>query len=256
MSPPGTRLPLFPLGTVLYPGLLLPLHIFEERYRAMVTDLTANGGPGAPPPGTQPPASGERADAEPAQMVWAEPVFGVVAIREGRETRATAPDFAPGPELFGVGCTAELRRVDPLPDGRFDIVTTGTERFRLLSVDASGPYLVGEVEYLVDTPGDGAEVLAASVARHYQAYRDLLLTTQGQAHRVRGKLPTDPVVLSYLVAAAMVLDLRDKQRLLEAADGTERLRAELELLRRERAMLRRLPSLPGAELTRTTVSPN
>jgi uncharacterized protein len=226
------RIPLFPLGTVLYPGLLLPLHIFEERYRTLVADLTS---------GTRPPGApdGDRY-----------PAFGVVAIREGRETGSSAP------ELYEVGCTAELKRVDPLPDGRFDIVTTGTERFRLLSVDGSGPYLTGEVEYLHEEAGDGADVLAASVARHYQAYRDQLLSTQGQAPRVRGQLPADPVVLSYLVAAAMVLDLRDKQRLLEAADGAARLRDELALLRRERAMLARLPSLPGAELTRATVSPN
>ena len=233
------RLPLFPLATVLYPGLLLPLHIFEERYRTLVTDLTNGYAPGGgEPDGDQLPA------------------FGVVAIKEGREVRATAPDFAPGGELFGVGCTAELRRVDPLPDGRFDIVTTGTRRFRLLDVDVSGTYLVGRVEYLSEPVGDAADVLATSVARHYLAYRDQLLSTQGQAPRVKGDLPTDPVVLSYLVAAAMVLELRDKQALLEATDGTARLRAELALLRRERAMLARLPSLPGAELTRTTISPN
>ena len=233
------RLPLFPLGTVLYPGLLLPLHIFEERYRTLIADLTA----GRPPAGTGATESGADGDRVPA--------FGVVAIREGREAGA-----ASAPELFEVGCSAQLRRVDPLPDGRFDIVTTGTDRFRLLEVDASGPYLVGEVEYLEEPAGDAADVLATSVARHYQAYRDQLLSTQGQAPRVRGPLPEDPVVLSYLVGAAMVLDLRDKQSLLEEPDGTSRLRAELALLRRERAMLARLPSLPGTELTRTTVSPN
>jgi Lon protease-like protein len=224
------RLPLFPLATVLYPGLLMPLHIFEERYRTLVADLTGAAGP---------PERGSAA------------AFGVVAIREGRETRAASRG-----ELFEVGCSAELRRVDPLPDGRFDVVTTGTERFRLLDIDSSGPYLIGEVEYLDEPEGDTAGVLASSVTRHYQAYRDLLLSAQGQAPRVRGKLPTDPVVLSYLVAAAMVLDLSDKQRLLEAPDGTSRLRAELALLRRERAMLTRLPSLPGAELTRQAISPN
>jgi Lon protease-like protein len=231
------RLPLFPLATVLYPGLLLPLHIFEERYRRLVADLT-EGRTGAS-------TYGISDDSVPA--------FGVVAIREGREVRA--PDVSGTPELFEFGCIAELRRVDTLPDGRFDIVTAGTDRFRLLGLDASGPYLVGEVEYLDEEPGEAAEVLAASVAWHFHSYRQAL-SAQGQDPRVRGDLPGEPLVLSYLVAAAMILDLRDKQRLLEAPDAAERLRAELALLRRERAILGKLPSLPGAELTRATISPN
>jgi uncharacterized protein len=220
------RLPLFPLGTVLYPGLLMPLHIFEERYRALVADLT-----GLPPD-------------EPRR-------FGVIAIREGRESDENGVRA-----LYQVGCTAEVRQVEPLPDGRFDLVTTGARRFRLRSVDRSRPYLTGDVEYLDEPAGEAAPVLAESVARWYRAYRDLLLAARGQPPRESAHLPGDPVVLSYLVAAAMVLDLSDKQLLLQAPDGASRLRAELALLRRETTMLARLPSLPGAELTRQAVSRN
>lgn len=228
----GARLPLFPLGTVLYPGLLLPLHIFEERYRDLVRDLT-----------------GGRTGELPEEGA---PAFGVVAIRQGREVGADGIR-----ELHDLGCTAELRRVEALPDGRFDLVTTGARRFRLLTLDAdAAPYLVGEVEFLDETPGEGADVLAVSVAKHYLAYRDQLLSLQGQAPRVRGPLPSDPLVLSYLVAAAMVLDRQDKQELLESPDAAARLRAELALLRRERVMLAHLPSLPGADIAREAGSPN
>lgn len=233
----STRLPLFPLSTVLYPGLLLPLHIFEERYRRLVSDLT--GG-----------RTGEQPEPDP-------PAFGVIAIRQGREVGADGIR-----ELHDVGCAAQIRRVEALPDGRFDLVTTGAHRFRLLRLDVdAAPYLVGEVEYLDEESEDAASqeaapVLAASVAGHYLAYRDQLLSLQGQAPRVRGPLPSEPVVLSYLVAAAMVLDRQDKQDLLEAPDTAARLRAELALLRRERVMLAHLPSLPGADLAREAGSPN
>jgi Lon protease-like protein len=230
------RLPLFPLGTVLYPGLLLPLHIFEERYRQLVADLT-----------------GGRTGEQPEEDT---PAFGVIAIRQGREVGADGIR-----ELHDVGTTAAIRRVEALPDGRFDLVTTGARRFRLLKLDVdAAPYLVGEVEFLdEETAADAdadADVLARSVAAHYLAYRDQLLSLQGQAPRVRGLLPADPLVLSYLVAAAMVLDRQDKQDLLESPDATARLRAELALLRRERVMLTHLPSLPGADIAREAGSPN
>jgi Lon protease-like protein len=218
------RLPLFPLSTVLYPGLQLPLHIFEERYRQLIRDLTT--GPVKPP------------------------AFGVIAIRQGRESGQTRP------ALYDVGCTAVLRRVEPLPNGRFDILATGTQRFRLHDVDAAGPYLVGDVEYLPEEVGADAVAPAGATAAAYLDYVDRLLSSAGQAPRTNRELPTDPVLLSYLVAAAMVLDLRDKQQLLEAVDASARLRAELALLRRERQLLAHLPSLPGTDLIGRGQSPN
>src|SRR6266851_7483112 len=109
-------LPLFPLGTVLFPGLLLPLHIFEDRYRQLVRDLL--DGP------------------KPAQ-------FGVIAIRKGRETGIDGVSA-----LHDIGCTATLREVTAHDDGRFELVTVGTRRFRLLALDDSGPYLRGRIELL------------------------------------------------------------------------------------------------------------
>ena len=111
-------LPLFPLGSVLYPGLVLPLHIFEDRYRELVADLLA--GP------------------EPQQ-------FGVIAIRHGRETGIDGVSA-----LFETGCTAKLRRVEEYEDGRYDLIAVGVKRFRLLNLGEAAPYFSGDVELLID----------------------------------------------------------------------------------------------------------
>lgn len=213
------RIPLFPLGTVLFPGLLLPLHVFERRYRDLVRDLLTA------------PHDQRR--------------FGVVAIREGREVGADGIRA-----LYPVGCVARLRRVDPYDDGRFDIVSTGAQRFRLLSVDTALPYLRAEVELLDEAPGEAADAAAAGVRALFDVYRRAVGAQPAE------DLPTEPDVLSYLVAATMVLDLPDRQILLEQPDTTLRLRQELRLLRRETALLGLLPSLPGVELTRVAASPN
>jgi Lon protease-like protein len=223
-------LPLFPLGTVLFPGLLLPLHVFEDRYRAMMRDLIE--GP-----------DGER-------------VFGVVAIREGREVGADGVRA-----LHAVGCLARLRQVEPYADGRFDVVGTGTRRFVVGSLDETGPYLRAQVEFLDEPEGAAAPIVARSVRSVWNAYRAALTRPGPDRGDEMGmgperELPADPAVLSYLVAASAILDLTDKQRLLEAPDTTTRLRAELAILRREAALLRLLPSLPAVHLTRTVVSPN
>jgi uncharacterized protein len=218
-----TRLPLFPLATVLFPGLLLPLHVFEERYRALVGDLI--DGP----------------DESRA--------FGVVAIREGREVGSDGIS-----SLHPVGCLADLRQIERHPDGRFDIVATGARRFRIDDIDAtSRPYLLADVTFLDEPDGEAPDVVARIVAVVWAAYRKAL---SGMPPEDPNELPDDPAVLSYLIAAATILDLSDKQRLLEQPDTTSRLRCELAYLRREVALLRLLPSLPATELTREAVSPN
>ncbi len=221
---PGTTLPLFPLGhTVLFPGVVLPLHVFEERYRELVRTLVAQEDPG------------------PRR-------FGVVAIRQGWEVGAEAVQA-----LHGVGCAAELRRVSRHPDGRFDIVTVGSDRFRLLGVDrTSRPYLVGEVEWLPpDPPADPeAAVLARAVGTLFTEYAAAATTLRpdaagpGPPGAPVPELPDDPVDRSHLVAATAVLTLEDRQALLEAPTTSARLRAELRLLKRETTMVRRLRALP------------
>jgi Lon protease-like protein len=136
------ELPLFPLHSVLCPGVALPLHIFEERYRLMIGRCVERGEP-----------------------------FGVVLIREGRDT---------GPldgRIASVGSTAIISEVNRYPDGRLDIMTVGGRRFHITAVDTDHePYLVGEVEILEEPLGDGAAArqLAHRVSRRFLEYLDLL----------------------------------------------------------------------------------
>jgi uncharacterized protein len=209
-------LPLFPLGhTVLFPGVVLPLHVFEERYRELVRSLVE-----------LPEGSRRR--------------FGVVAIRQGWEVGQDAVSA-----LHDVGCAAELRRVSRYPDGRYDIVTVGTDRFRLGSVDReSRPYLIGLVDWLpAEPPATGLAGLAGAVGALFAEYVDAAAGLQGRLTD-EAELPGDPAELAYAVAAAAVLTLEDRQALLEAETTRARLRAELRLLKREITMVRRLQALP------------
>jgi Lon protease-like protein len=223
------RLPLFPLGLVLLPGLVLPLHVFEERYRRLVEDLLA-----LPEP---------------------ERRFGVVAIRSGREVGAGGAR-----DLHEVGCVARLRQVTPHDDGRFDLLTTGAERFRLDALDLEGPYPTGSVTLLADVlapPGGAAgeaALLDAAVRASFTGYLTALGEVGVSAEEL--DLPGDSLALSYVVAASVQVDLEDRQRLLACPDGTTRLRAELALLRRETTLLGALSAVPAPELARGPVSPN
>jgi hypothetical protein len=219
------RLPLFPLGTVLFPGMVMPLHIFEERYRTLVRDLLA--GP------------------EPGQ-------FGVVAIKKGRETGVDGVSA-----LYEVGCTATLRDTHEHDDGRFDIVTVGTRRFRLTGLDDSRPYLQGDAELLDDETGDDAAAgLAVRAAQ--DAFRTYVgaLADRGLAQIRVPEVPDEPVLLSYLIAASMIIDLPDRQGLLAEPDALSRLTAERALLSRETTMLRTLTARPAPDLRYAPYNPN
>ena len=218
-------LPLFPLGTVLYPGLLLPLHIFEERYRQLVRDLL--DGP------------------EPRR-------FGVIAIRRGRETGVDGIS-----SLHEIGCTATVRQIQEHDDGRFELVTVGTQRFQLAGLDHSKPYLQGKVELLAEDPGDepAAGLAAQAVQRAFRGYLDAL-AGRGVTQLAVPDLPEEPAALSYLVAASMIMDLPDKQALLAKPDALHRLIAERSLLSRETMMLRSLTSTPAPDLRNSPYSSN
>src|SRR4051812_36839067 len=133
-------IPLFPLASPLFPGVVLPLQIFEPRYRRLMSDLL-----------TLPEDSDHRS-------------FGVVAIRQGWEVEAVSPAAA----LYDIGCTARLQRVHPQPDGGYRIVTVGGERFRVLEVvvGEEPPYLQAEVEWLAEeeaAEGWSSDVESAAV---------------------------------------------------------------------------------------------
>jgi uncharacterized protein len=218
-------LPLFPLGAVLYPGMLLPLHIFEERYRQLVQDLLAGPDPRR---------------------------FGVIAIRKGRETGIDGVH-----SLYEVGCIATLRRVEQYDDGRFDIITVGTQRFKLNSLDETRPYLQGEVELLTDEVADPAAALplVRTVQVAFRTYLDALTEWGGASVRIE-ELPEEPMLLSFIVAAAMIIDLTERQGLLAEPDTLRRLEAQRALLSRETAMLKTTTSRPAPDLRNTPYSPN
>jgi Lon protease-like protein len=216
----AATLPLFPLGSVLFPGVVLPLHIFEPRYRRMVADLR------------------ELPEGEPRE-------FGVVAIRDGREVGPEAVE-----SVYDVGCTARISALEAHEDGRYSLVTTGTQRFRLLDVDTTGPYLRGEVDFLEESAGPDAEALKTSSTALLLGYQRALAGLRGVRAGPIPELPDDPTVLSYLIAAAMVLDLRDKQRLLATPDTATRLKREQALLRRETLLIKELRTLPAVDLLR------
>jgi Lon protease-like protein len=218
-------LPLFPLGSVLYPGLLLPLHIFEDRYRQLVRDLLE--------------------EPEPRR-------FGVIAIREGSETGANSVSA-----LYEIGCTATVRRVSEREDGRFDLVTIGADRFRLTGLEYSQPYLQGEVDLLPEETGDeaAAGLAVQAVQQAFRTYIDAL-TTRGVTQVSVPQLPSEPISLSYLVAASIIADLQDRQVLLAEPDALRRLKAERTLLSRETAMLRTLTSTPAPDLRSAPYSLN
>jgi len=272
------ELPLFPLHTVLCPGIALPLHIFEPRYRLLIERCVARSAP-----------------------------FGIVLIRQGREVGSDEVAIA------GVGTMAEIREATKLPDGRYDILVVGSGRFTVDKVDsASEPYLIAQVTTLVDEVGDAtaATALAARTMRRFVAYLQLLQPMEGETAEeidVRVEIeteapgeasgsppqapgspreaaaapaeavdsppagdaptapsgedeekaedpgreaqleeaarrliiPEDPTILSYLLSGIIQVDAAGRQRLLEADTTEKRLAALDGLIERELWMLRR-----------------
>jgi len=216
-------LPLFPLNTPLVPGLVLPLHIFEHRYREMVEELLA------------------RPDEDDRE-------FGIVAVRDGRDVAADGL-----PALYPVGTATVLRQAERLDDGRYDIVTTGSRRFRLLGIDTRHPLLRAEVEYLDDVSDPADALLAEQVTRRFRLYRDALSgqvpdAADGDDPDDDAELPDDPTVLSYLVTAAMLLPTDERQGLLAAATTGDRLVLARSLLGRETALISTLSAVPSLDV--------
>jgi Lon protease-like protein len=231
------RLPHFPLHSVLYPHLPLPLHLFEERYRAMAVDVLADASP-----------FGGR--------------FVVSMITEGPEVGGDA-------STQPLGTICEVRSAERFPDGRWLLLVVGVARARLGAVDRSGRYATVEAEEIDEPIGDGATALLPDVQRALDAYLETVkrfvaraASVEQQAQEPRDvtatlddvlkpiSLPDDPVAASYAVAGVLQIELSRKQQLLEAPDAARRLRAELELLRREARLLDdgALPPVPAADL--------
>jgi Lon protease-like protein len=201
----STRLRLFPLNTVLFPGAALSLHIFEPRYRQMI-----------------------------AECLDANEAFGVVLIRDGDE--AGDPDVQP----HDIGTTAEIAEVTPLPSGRYHIISNGGRRFRISAIVSREPYLLCEVEYLDDAPSDAEalERIRAELTPEFREYLKLIVAFSGVQADV--DVPDDPVHASYVIGDALQVADALKQQLLELSSAEERLDAELGFLRRLLPQLRSL----------------
>jgi Lon protease-like protein len=254
------ELPLFPLNSVLCPGIALPLHIFEDRYRALVRHCLDTTSP-----------------------------FGVVLIRQGREVGTGAISFT------GIGTIAEIRDAGSYDDGRYDLLVVGTKRFEIRHVlSGKRPYLVAEVDVLREDVGDEAVAhrLAMTATRRFVTYLELLQPRSGETadeidvrveveteddeiddrpteaddraarpagdmdaigaghdddddeagdgpRRRRVMIPDDPTVLSYLLAGILQVESPRRQALLEAATTEARLRGLLGLIDRETLLLQR-----------------
>lgn len=197
------ELPLFPLNSVLFPGMPLKLHIFEERYKLMINECIEQQTP-----------------------------FGVVLIESGAE--AQGPLARP----HVIGCTAHIAQVQRLPFGRMNIVANGRERFRIKMVYANKPYLVGEVEYIplaADQTLD-AHPYTENVRRLLKKYLTIL-ENAGQLHFDDTQLPKDTISLAYLGAVILQAELEDKQKLLEAKTTLDMLQNLSGLYRREVSFL-------------------
>ena len=202
-------LPLFPLTTVLFPEMLLPLHIFEPRYRLLVRRCMDDDRP-----------------------------FGVVLIRSGQEVGASA-------EPHAVGTEAKIMAVSPLSDGRSYIVVRGLRRFVVeQAIPDAEPYLVGRVRYLDEREGDDVSARAAVAVEAYGQYLVAVMAVTDDARGDRAivdELATvSPREAAYRIAASLAVDATDRQRLLELSTDAERLEAEKNLLERETMLLRDL----------------
>ena len=217
--------PLFPLNAVVFPGVVTPLHIFEERYRALVRELLTIE------------ESFDR-------------VFGIIAIREGYEVGDHGMQSA-----HRVGTLVQLTEVDAYDDGRYDIELIGRQRLRVIESDSEGPFLRGEVELLPESEERDAESEATATLATFETYRDRLSDLRG-GPVLAGAMPNDPAYLSYALASTCLLTLPQRQSLLEAPTARKRLRMLRHLLHEEMRAMRALPSLPATEVARTRWSPN
>ena len=212
-----SRLRLFPLNTVLFPGAVLNLHIFEPRYKQMVAECLEHG------------------DA-----------FGVCLIREGDE--AGDPDVMP----HEVGTTAEIGDATALEGGRYYISTVGRRRFRIEHVISREPYLLVDVSYLgEESPAEAgaAESLIREIRAVFRDYLRLLVDFSGMHADI--ELPENPIEASFLIGDALQVADSMKQRLLELSSTEQRLTVELGFLRRLlpqlRSLLERKRGAPRAE---------
>lgn len=192
-------LPIFPLSIVLFPGVPLPLHIFEQRYRQMLNDIRVSKN-----------------------------LFGVSYF-----DASTSPQEVP--PAGHIGCVAEVSETQTLPDGRSNILTVGVIRYRIEEyLERGDPYLVARVTFFEDEEDDNELLRSSSreVAETFTRIARAVRTINDERASLPDITDTEPQQLSFLVAAAMEVDTDLKQELLEMRSTSERLRRLRDLLAR------------------------
>ena len=189
------ELPLFPLNLVLFPGMPLPLHIFEERYKAMIGDCMRNNSP-----------------------------FGVSLIRSGQEVGAAA-------DPQRVGTTARILRSELLDQGRMNIITKGERRYEVVQITQQEPHVSAVVRYLDEPVGEGFTGVSGELTEEYTRLIRGLMTLSG-GYTAQVEVPEDPVELSYMIAANLDAPIPVRQELLEAPTAADRLNRLVPLLKR------------------------
>lgn len=216
------RLPIFPLHTVLFPGDLLPLHIFEPRYRLMLSRRAA-----------------------------VNPCFGVVLSRSGREV-------GDQPEVHSVGTSAVIVEQVTLPDGRSNLLVKGDRRFQVLESDWDESYMSATIEWLEPEARNSIDGESQERVGHVQDLLALYLEAYNQATGQRATLREfhdEPVRFAYSVASMLPMPVQSRQRLLEATPPHALLTRLEEIVRHETALLLKtgayafLPGHPGTRFT-------
>jgi Lon protease-like protein len=215
---------MFPLNAVLFPGVTVPLTVFEDRYRALVHHLKRIPDP-------------------------ADRVFGTVGIREGYEVGEHGAQ-----SLYRVGVRMQLTEIEENADGTFEVVAVGLERIQLDSLDPGDLFPVGHVTDRPDPEAQVAEAVLEKARIAFTAYRAALADIRADPYS--GSLPRDPTYLSWTLAAVAPLPMPERQALLEAEDAGVRLVMVTDLLRAELRAMNVIPSLPATEVARTRWSPN
>lgn len=216
-------LPLFPLHTVFFPRMVLPLHVFEPRYQLLVQYCQENMRP-----------------------------FGIVLIRSGQEVGGPA-------EPYDVGTRAEILRVTELEDGSKHIIVRGTERFVIRSLSHTQPYLVAEVDDYPLEAGDMDDTLVVRAEVLFFRYLRLFKEVEGLSISI-SNLPEDPEGIAWMIAWGLQVDLAKRQETLSLPSLNRILEFEEALLRREIDILEMLGSeevqrrKPPEEMG--TISPN
>ena len=220
-------LPMFPLNSVLFPGVTVPLRVFEDRYRAMVHHLLRIEDP-------------------------AERLFASVGIREGYEVGEHGAQ-----SLYRVGVRLQLTEAEQHDDGTFSILAVGRDRITLERLDTSGLFPLGHVAERPEAVPVMDPMLDAVMERSratFTAYRAALAAIRADPHE--GSLPQDPTYLSWTLSASAPLPMPERQGLLECDDPISRLEMVTDLLRAELRAMNVIPSLPATEVARTRWSPN